>query len=113
MFATAFVKFYIISCCVLTSVSYTNVQNPGSISGSQTNCKTFDCIFIAFDLEQYNTNRLLTLCLGMLLTGNIMDNMAGYERQVTVCLDVMLSIAFFFWGLAKRSIPLNDQTTAE
>jgi hypothetical protein len=49
----------------------------------------------------------------MLLTGNIMDNMAGYERQVTVCLDVMLSIAFFFWGLAKRSIPLNDQTTAE
>ena len=38
--------------------------------------------------------------MAMMVTGNIMDNMAGYERMVTVGLDLMFGIALFLWAMA-------------
>jgi hypothetical protein len=86
------------------------MQNPGSelydkITNAIANKTiTRDAVdyYITLDSEQLNICRLLTLCLAILVTGNIMDNITGYERPVVVILDIAMATSLVLWASAFK-----------
>ena len=101
VFITAFIKFYILSACVYTSITYTNVQNPGqSIYKDFASNFTDYAIWEAHEQTEDNYTKILTLCLAILLMGNIMDNVKGLERKVVFYFDLAMSFSFLIWALS-------------
>lgn len=100
---------YILSCVVFTSITYVNMQNPGDkiIADIKDGSIPQAAIDDYSNSEQLNICRLLTLCLAILLTGNIMDNITGYEREVVVCLDLAMVVALILWAAAFKHYTTN------
>lgn len=86
---------YILSCCVYTSITYTNIQNPGD-NTNQFSTKIRS--EITDQMSSDNVCKLLTLSFAILFTGNIMDNATGHERKVMVWLDICMGLALIFWA---------------
>jgi hypothetical protein len=93
----AYIKLYLLSCVMLTSVIYEIVQKDIDHS-------------IKFDIGTYfieNNNKNQTLCIAFLVTGNIMDNAKGSEKKVIVALEFALSFALLIWGISCKLIVID------
>lgn len=95
VFLQAFVKLYILSLCILTNVTYGNIQDPGDINDPKYLSVSLD------NIEIRNYNRNLTLCMAMVITGNIMDNIGGQGKRVMVGLDLALGCTLMLWALGS------------